>query len=77
MVVIGLMTIFVTYAIGESERMPPDNRTDKFIFTNLYYDWAEPLIYTGYRVNMLGIIDGDAWTPYTPEAWKLLNPKID
>lgn len=44
---------------------------------NLYYDWAEPLIYTGHRVNMLGIIDGDAWTPYTPEAWKLLNPKID
>lgn len=60
-----------------SERMPPDNHTDKFIFTNLYYDRAEPLIYTGHTVNMLGIIDGDAWTPYTPEVWNSLNPKTD
>ena len=56
-----------------SERMPPNNIVDRFIFTNLYHACAKPLIYTGRAVNMLGIIDGDAWTPYTPETWKELN----
>ena len=55
--------------------MPPDSLVDRFIFTNLYHACAESLIYTGHTVNMLGIIDGDAWTPYTEEAWAELNKK--
>lgn len=58
-----------------SERMPMDNHTDKFIFTNIYHACAKPLIYTGHTVNMLGIIDGDVWIPYTDEAWAELNGK--
>ena len=56
-----------------SERMPPDSLVDRFIFTNLYHACAESLIYTGHTVNMLGIIDGDAWTPYTDEKWEELS----
>lgn len=56
-----------------SDRMPPDDKDKRYILTNLNCPVAEPLIYTGHTVNMLGIIPGDVWTPYTPESWAELN----
>ena len=43
-----------------SERMPPDDRNSRCIFTNLEFDKAIPLIYSGHTTNMLGHIKGDA-----------------
>ena len=52
---------------------PPDD-DDRYIFTNLLYtNVSVPLIYSGHSVNMLGLIKGDAWAPYTPEIWEELN----
>lgn len=61
-----------------AERMPQENqktifrRSDKhnFMFTKNVVDKHSLLFY-------VKMIDDLEWTPYTPEAWKLLNPKID
>lgn len=60
-----------------SERMPQDDDREILIRKAGCFDFIQtPANELWYDIN-LEDVDGWEWTPYTPEAWKLLNPKID
>ena len=63
-----------------SERMPPDDETMIIcMYGNVMIDkFRSNIVHAACKLSEK--VNGRTnikWTPYTPEAWKLLNPKID